>query len=120
MQKRNFLKKTFNLQVENKNQDRTVESIKNEIRKYIKREKRKPLPKGKDFWFFDCKFAKDEETPEEIPFSDIIRFVNEAVETNSKTFYLEIETRAEERTKKLDIEDMENIPELSEDDIKEN
>ncbi len=112
------MKKSFKLQAENKNQDRVVESIKNEIRKYIKREQRKALPEGKDFWFFDCKFAKDEETPEEIPFSDIIRFVNEAVEANSKTFYLEIETRAEQRTKKLDIEDMENISELSEDDIK--
>ncbi len=112
------MKKSFKLQAENKNQDRVVESIKNEIRKYIKREQRKALPEDKDFWFFDCKFAKNDETPEEIPFSDIIKFVNEAVEAKSKTFYLEIETRAEQRTKKLDIKDMENIPELSEDDIK--
>ncbi|XOB63373.1 DUF6172 family protein [Campylobacterota bacterium DY0563] len=113
------MKKTFKLQVENKNPDRVLESIKSEIRKYIKREQRKPLPKEKDFWFFDCKFAKDEETPEEIPFSDIMKFINEASESNCKTFYLEILSRAEEKKKTLDDEDIENIPELSEDDIKE-
>lgn len=111
------MKKTFNLQIENKNQDRNVDSIKNEIRKYIKREQKKSLPKGKDFWFFDCKFAKDEDTPEEIAFSDIIKFVNEAVEANSKTFYLEIISRAEERKKEAELE---NIPEISkEDDIED-
>jgi hypothetical protein len=111
------LKKTFNLQVENKNQDRNVDSIKNEIRKYIKREQKKSLPEGKDFWFFDCKFAKDEDTPKEISFADIIKFVNEAVEANSKTFYLEIISRAEERKKEAELE---NIPEISkEDDIED-
>ncbi|WP_320033523.1 DUF6172 family protein [Halarcobacter sp.] len=113
------MKKTFKLQVENKNPDRVLESIKHEIRKYIKREQRKPLPKEKDFWFFDCKFAKDEETPVEIQFSDIMRFVNEAAQENCKTFYLEILSRAEEKKKTLDDEDIEEIPELSEDDMKE-
>ncbi|RXJ68112.1 hypothetical protein CRV08_07590 [Halarcobacter ebronensis] len=113
------MKKTFILQVENKAEDRVVESIKNEIRKYIKREQKKPLPEEKDFWFFDCKFAKDEETPQEIPFSDIIKCVNEAVSAKSKTFYLEIIARAEKREKKLEIADIDNISELSEDDIKE-
>ncbi|WP_044415544.1 DUF6172 family protein [Halarcobacter anaerophilus] len=107
------MKKTFNLQVENKNQDRNVDSIKNEIRKYIKREQKKSLPEGKDFWFFDCKFAKDEDTPKEISFADIIKFVNEAVEANSKTFYLEIISRAEERKKEAELE---KIPEISEED----
>ena len=94
------MKKTFKLQVENKDQDRVIESIKNEIRKYIKREKRKALPEGKDFWFFDCKFAKDEETPKEIAFSDIIKFINEADNEKCKTFYLEILARAEKKPEK--------------------
>lgn len=105
------MKKTFKLHVENKNQDRVVESIKSEIRKYIKREQNKPLPKEKNFWFFDCKFAKDEETPYEISFSDIMRFVNEAVAENCETFYLEIVSRAEKREKKSEIEDLDEIKE---------
>jgi len=102
------LKKTFILQNENKNEERVVESIKNEIRKYIKREKRKSLPDGKDFWFFDCKFAKDEETPETISFSDIIKSVNEAVEAKCKTFYLEIISRAESKVVEVEEESEDN------------
>ena len=35
------MKKTFQLIVANKNKDRQVESIKNDVRKYIKRERTK-------------------------------------------------------------------------------
>jgi len=105
------LKKSFKLQAENKNQDRVVESIKNEIRKYIKREQRKALPEDKDFWFFDCKFAKNDETPEEIPFSDIIKFVNEADKEKCETFYLEIISKAEKRVEKVDESEIEEIKE---------
>lgn len=118
MQKRKFLKKTFKLQVENKNKDRVLESIKSEIRKYIKREQKKPLPKEKDFWFFDCKFAKDEEIPQEISFSDIIRFVNEAASENCKTFYLEIISRPEVKKIK-ESNELEHIAELSDQDVSE-
>lgn len=106
------MKKTFKLQIENKTQDRVVESIKNEIRKYIKREQRKPLPKDKDYWFFDCKFAKNEQTPQEIPFADIIRYVNEASNEKCESFYLEILARAEEKSKK----EIDEIIELNEED----
>ncbi len=106
------MKKTFKLQVENKNKDRVVDSIKNEIRKYIKREQRKPLPEEKDFWFFDCKFAKDSDTPAEIPYSQVIRSVDEAASSNSETFYLEIISRAEKRKEKekeiVEVEETKN------------
>ncbi|XPV67439.1 MAG: DUF6172 family protein [Halarcobacter sp.] len=114
------MKKTFKLQVENKNQDRIVESIKNEIRKYIKREQRKPLPADKNYWFFDCKFAKNEQTPREIPFADIIRYVNEAVDEKCETFYLEIISKAEKRVEKVDENKIEEIIESSnEEEVKE-
>ena len=99
------MKKIFKLQVENKNIDRVVDSIKNEIRKYIKREQRKPLPEDKDFWFFDCKFAKNSNTPVEIPFSQVIRSVDEAASSNSETFFLEIISRAEKRKEKEIVEE---------------
>lgn len=102
------MKKTFKLKVENKNIDRVVDSIKNEIRKYTKREQRKPLPEDKDFWFFDCKFAKNSETPVKIPFSHVIKSVDEAASSNSETFYLEIISRAEKRKEKEILEETEN------------
>lgn len=84
------MKKTFKLNVENKHPDRLLESIKHEIRKYIKREKRKPLPESVDFWDLKCKFAKNDETPEEINFNDITDCINNAALEKCDSFYMEI------------------------------
>jgi len=105
------LKKTFKLNVENKKTERVVESIKNEIRKYIKREQRKILPKDKNFWFFDCKFAIGDEEPKEIPLSHVIKSIDLAASKNSETFYLEIIARAEVRKPKEKIQSLDNSDE---------
>ena len=55
------MKKTFQLIVANKNKDRQVESIKNDVRKYIKRERTIRLPENCNYWNFDCKFGKTQE-----------------------------------------------------------
>ncbi|WP_375724206.1 DUF6172 family protein [Arcobacter sp. KX21116] len=100
------MKKTFKLQVENKKTERVVESIKNEIRKYIKREQRKALPEDKNYWFFDCKFAKGDETPVEIPLSHVIKSIDLAAADNCETFYLEIIARAEFRKEKQRVQSL--------------
>ena len=105
------MKKTFKIQVENKNPDRVVESIKNEVRKYIKREQRKPLPKDTDFWFFDCKFGKSKDEALEIPFSAITKSIDTATSENYEEFYLEIIARAEVKKVKENEEESENIEE---------
>jgi len=84
------MKKTFKLSEENKNPDRLLESIKYEIRKYIKREKRKPLPENVDFWDLKCKFAKNDESPEVINFNEITNCINEASNEKCDSFYMEI------------------------------
>jgi hypothetical protein len=55
------MKKTFQLQVEGKHPERLLEAIKHDIRKYLKRERRRDVPEGADFWDFDCKFGLTEE-----------------------------------------------------------
>ena len=40
------MKKTFQLQAEGKHPDRLLEAIKNELRKYVKRERRRTLCRG--------------------------------------------------------------------------
>ena len=84
------MKKTFKLNVENKHPDRQVESIKHEIRKYIKREKNKPRPEGVDFWKFNCKFGKNDEEPKVIDFIDITKNIDEASSEKCETLYMEI------------------------------
>ena len=85
-----MMKKIFNLKEGNKNPQRQLDAIKYEIRKYIKREKRKPLSDGADFWDLKCKFGKNDEEPKVIEFVDITKYINEASEQNCDSFYMEI------------------------------
>lgn len=104
------MKKTFNLKVENKHPDRQVESIKHEIRKYIKREKRKSLPEEFDFWKFDCKFAKNDNEHEVIDFVDITKYIDEAASEDCDTLYMEIlKTPAVREPKKVEENKEEEI-----------
>jgi len=84
------MKKTFALQSETKNPERHLEAIKHEIRKYIKRENKKRLPEGVDYWRFVCAFGKNEESPRSIDFKDIMKNIDEASANQCVSFYLEI------------------------------
>jgi len=99
--KRNTLKKTYQLTATNKEPARIIEAIKNEIRKYIKREKRKTLPDGMNFWNMDCKFGKDGLEPEVIVFTDITKYIDEAATLNSKSIYIEVISSAIKKEKKI-------------------
>ena len=94
------MKKTFQLIVENKNKDRQVDSIKNEVRKYIKRERSKKLPEKCNYWNFDCKFGKTEEEAVTIRFVDITKSIDIAASENLDSFFLELVALAEFRKPK--------------------
>ena len=94
------MKKTFQLIVANKKKDRQVEAIKNEVRKYIKRERSKKLPEGFNYWSFDCKFGKTADEASEIRFVDITKSIDIAASENLDSFYLELIARAEFRKPK--------------------
>ncbi len=94
------MKKTFQLIVANKNKDRQVDAIKNEVRKYIKRERTKRLPEGFNYWSFDCKFGKTAEEAKEIRFVDITKSIDIASSENLESFYLELVARADNKQAK--------------------
>ena len=102
------MKKTFQLKVANKNIDRQVDSIKNEVRKYIKREKNKRLPEGFNFWSFDCKFGKSQEESSEIKFVDVIKSIDFAASENYDSFFLELVARADIKKAKEIEEEIED------------
>ncbi len=89
------MKKTFQLIVANKKKDRQVEAIKNEVRKYIKRERSKKLPEGFNYWNFDCKFGKTQEEATEIRFVDLIKSIDIAASEDLESFFLELVARAD-------------------------
>jgi len=88
------LKKKFLLTDERKDSQRVLESIKHNIRKYIKREKRKELPEGSNFWQINCKFGQNEESAIEIRFEDIMKNINESSMQNLESFYIELTSTA--------------------------
>lgn len=53
------VKKTFPLEDPRHAPPRVLEGIKHEVRKYLKRERRKRLPEDADFWAFDCQVGPD-------------------------------------------------------------
>ncbi len=94
------MKKTFNLTHPKIKVPRLVEAIKNEVKKYIKRERNKTLPENVDFWDFDCRFGIDETTNEVIHLSDINKYISQAESKQLESFYLEILAKPGHRSKK--------------------
>lgn len=85
------MKKTFQLRPEGKHPERVLEAIKHEIRKYLLRERRKPLPAGADYWDFDCKFGASPEAADVILIGSLTEHIDAAAAQEGATqFYLEL------------------------------
>lgn len=84
------MKKTFKLNIQDKNPDQLLEKIKQEVRKYVKRERRKQLPPTADFWLFDCKFGTTENEASEIKLRDLFANMDQAIAQGADSFYVEI------------------------------
>ena len=84
------MKKNFPLQLEGKNSDRVLEAVKHEIRKYFKRERNRVLPKGVDFWDFDCKVGSSANTAEVVKVSAVIEGVDALAKSGVASAYVEI------------------------------
>jgi hypothetical protein len=91
------MRKTFQIQVEGKNPDRVLEAVKHEIRKYIKRERRRDLPEGMHFWDFDCQFGRTKEAAEAVHLSALTERINEVAAEGGAQFYVEILAKAAQR-----------------------
>ena len=98
------MKKIFHLQQENKHTDRVVEAIKHEIRKYLKRERKKKLPDEAVFWDFDCRFGQNSDEAQNLSASEIISALDKAKDTNWDQCYVEIIAKASYKAK-ADSED---------------
>ena len=84
------MKKTFKLNIEGKNRDRVIEAVKHEIRKYVKRERRRALPEGVDFWDFECRFGATEAQAVVVHFATLTELIDGIANTGGEQFYVEI------------------------------
>ncbi len=94
------MKKTFSLTHEKIKAPRLVDSIKHEVKKYIKRERNKTLPEGVDFWDFDCKYGHSAELSDVVHVSALNKSIDDAVQHELASFYLEILVKPGYRTSK--------------------
>lgn len=84
------MKKTFALRPEGKHPDRVLDALKNELRKYMKRERRRDLPEGADFWDFDCKLGADEASAETVHPNALVALLDALAKSGSEKAYIEL------------------------------
>ena len=84
------MKKTFHLQVEGKHPDRLLEAVKHEVRQYARREGRKTLPEGFDYWDFDCKVGEHAEQAVVASFAQVVPLIDAAAKAGAASCYVEV------------------------------
>jgi hypothetical protein len=94
------MKKTFPIKVANNAPERVIEAIKSELRKYVKRERKKKLPEGVDFWDFDCKVGESAEEAVVLHVAEINEALDHALVEGYDSVYFEILAKPSVRTRK--------------------
>ncbi len=84
------MRKTYPLRPEGKHPDRVLEAVKHDIRKYLKRERRVPLPEGVDFWDFDCRFGPSKDAAEVLHPGALIAALDALALAGGDTAYVEL------------------------------
>ena len=75
-----------------KNRDRLLDAAKHDIRKYVKRERSRPLPPGVDFFDFDCKLGASEGAAATLHFATLMGAIDALVKDGADQFYVEVVT----------------------------
>ena len=91
------MKKTFPLKEPGKVDARVVEAVKAEVRKYLKRERRKKLPEGFDQWDFACKVGLDQAVAETKSVKDVFLAIDAVAKTEAPQVYVELLAAAGKR-----------------------
>ncbi|WPJ96854.1 DUF6172 family protein [Coraliomargarita algicola] len=94
------MKKTFPLTHDRIQPERLVDSIRAEVNKYLKRERKKKLPEGQDFWDFNCKAGITAETAVVVHVSALSQAIGQALEQGGESVYVEVISKAMKRQTK--------------------
>jgi hypothetical protein len=97
------MKKTFQLNIEGKNRERLLEATKHEIRQYIKRERRKTLPEGVDFWDFDCRFGTTADNAQGVHLATLTALIDAVAKAGGAAFYLELLAKPGHRVARAEV-----------------
>lgn len=94
------MKKKFPLELPDRKPALLLDAIKHEIRKYLKRERRKPLPEGVDFWDFDCKVGATADDAVAKHPGDVEKAIGDVQAAGAAEVYVEILAKPGQRVKK--------------------
>ena len=100
------MKKIFKLTDEKKHEDRVLEAVKNDIRKYVKREKKKDLPDKKlMYWDFDCKVGATVSDAKMVAYEDLIKELDVVKATGVTELYVEVMAKAVNKPLKVEADE---------------
>jgi len=98
------MKKIFKLTDPKKHEDRVLEAVKHEIRKYVKREKKKELPdKAIMYWDFDCKIGATANDAKVVAYEELIKALDAVKADGAKECYVEILAKAVDKPAKEEV-----------------
>jgi hypothetical protein len=84
------MRKTYPLRPEGKNPDRVLDAVKHDIRKYMKRERRRDLPEGATFWDFDCRFGAVKDSAQAANPAELIGLLDALAKAGGEQCYVEL------------------------------
>jgi hypothetical protein len=84
------MRKTYPLRPEGKHPDRVLDAVKHDIRKYQKRERRRDLPEGADFWDFDCRFGADKDCAQVVHPGELMNLLDALAKDGATQCYVEL------------------------------
>lgn len=84
------MQKNFPLQLPGRDDARVRDKIRQEINKYVRRERRKKLPEECDLWEFNCRVGASRETAEAKPLKEVGAVIDTVGATGAASVYVEI------------------------------
>lgn len=84
------MKKNFPLHHPRKADARVLDAIKHEVRKYVQRERRKPLPEGFDTWIFDCRVGPAADNTTAVPLPNISAALDQVAAAGPDHVFIEL------------------------------
>ncbi len=94
------MRKTFELTHPRHKPAQALDRVKHQLRKYIKRERRKELPEDVDYWDFDCRIGLDEGSAEVAHTTELSKRLDALVEQGATAAYIEILVKPGRREKR--------------------
>jgi hypothetical protein len=102
------MKKVYKLTDEKKHEDRVLEAVKNDIRKYVKREKKKDLTDKKTmYWDFDCKVGTTADDAKVVAYEELIKGLDAVKATGASEAYVEVMVKEVEKPVKEEVSTVE-------------